>query len=184
MRIHNHPARVHNAISFRYVAHKWVVMNSPLEVEMLAQIQIQERLADGEHYRLANTPPACPVGVGHAWSLAGCACLSRQWSRAASAPRPQHPTSESANGDQASTGRVMNQIGMQYAVILSDPQLREGVIREATRSRRSAQANRRGRRLRLVGPHVAHAPPSTSPGRSPSTSSRACCCCGAVSRTA
>ena len=44
-------------------------MNSPLEVEMLAQIQIQERLAGGEHYRLAHTfrrrAPSVWATLGH-----------------------------------------------------------------------------------------------------------------------
>jgi hypothetical protein len=46
--------------------------------------------------------------------------------------------------------------GAAWAVILSNPELRQGLIREATRARRSGRAASRGPALRRLFAHALH----------------------------
>ena len=50
----------------------------------------------------------------------------------------------------------MEHLGAAYGVILNDPQLREGLIRDAERSRRSGGGADRGHALRGWFAHVLH----------------------------
>jgi hypothetical protein len=50
----------------------------------------------------------------------------------------------------------MEHFGSEYTVILNDPQLREGLIRDAHRSRRSGRRANRSHVLRVWFAHVLH----------------------------